>query len=158
MPLQTDERLLDKCRLNKNCAKCLGSSPCSKSMLNVANKMDPQVPLKALQNLFGKPSKPAVFPLFRELMASSVNAFSKTSLCVSGHVGIWRLLRHPLMFLCASGQSFSKHISSQSCLQALSFCLFKVTFHYLEFKLNLFLNVHSRYFSLPVLHFPVSFP
>lgn len=48
MPLQIDERMLDMCSLNQNRAKCLGSSPCSKATLNVAQKMDLLVSLKTL--------------------------------------------------------------------------------------------------------------
>lgn len=40
IPLQIDERMLDTFILNQNHAKCLGSSPHSKAMLNVAQKMD----------------------------------------------------------------------------------------------------------------------
>lgn len=80
---------------------------------------------KSFIEFIGKPFKPGVFPLFRELMASSKKAFSEISLCVSVHLGIWRLLRNPLLFFYAYQSSHfpSIHLHWFACRLYIFVCL-----------------------------------
>lgn len=137
MPLQRDERVLDMYSLNQNCAKCLDSSPHSKPMLKVAQKMALCISLKTLQNLYGKPSKTAVFPFFSELMVSSTNAFFKKSFYVCQHVGHLEAVKQSInFFMCISIVIFLVYIITNPPT-ALSFCLLKVISLHHELQLHL---------------------